>query len=253
MVEENVIEKEEEKDKNDKERIKKNEEKKKEEKKNSRKRNRPLYEDDIIEHLDTKECNDLSVFITKFFELCRIQGAVPVKMIENIICLLHKKGPMDETDNYRTISLLNIINKIYMGILIRRLYKYVEGKSVSLDGNIISDSQIGFRENRGRSSGGFCIEAILKDYWLRDMPLYIVFIDYRKAFDFVSREVLVHVLSFLGIPIDFINLLMAFHNGASAKMKLNGEIINGENIPLNEGLIQGSNGAPLYSLSLYGW
>ena len=44
---------------------------------------------------------------------------------------------------------------------------------------------------------------------------------------------------------------MAFHNGASAKMKLNGEIIKGENIPLNEGLIQGSNGAPLLFLLFF--
>ena len=26
-----------------------------------------LYEDDVLEHLGTEECNDLSVFLTKFF------------------------------------------------------------------------------------------------------------------------------------------------------------------------------------------
>ena len=47
---------------------------------------------------------------------------------------------MNEYKNYRGISLLNVVRKIYAGILIDRVHRVI--------GGLIDDEQGGFREGR---------------------------------------------------------------------------------------------------------
>lgn len=56
----------------------------------------------------------------------------------NMICL-HKKGDETDLNNYRGISLINTISKIYLKIVNDRLTQHVE------EANIISRYQAGFR------------------------------------------------------------------------------------------------------------
>ena len=49
------------------------------------------------------------------------------------------------------------------------------------------------------------------------MPLYVVFIDFTKAFDTVSREALWIVLQKYGCTDKIINLIKSFHNGMQAQ------------------------------------
>ena len=90
----------------------------------------------------------------------------------------------------------------------------------------------------------FAILSIFEDHWARNLPVYAMFVDKRKAFDYVPKGVMKQVLLSVGIPPNIVNLLMSFNNGATAKIKTDGAIIEGESIELNEGLLQGSNASP---------
>ena len=48
------------------------------------------------------------------------------------------------------------------------------------------------------------------------MPLYVVFIDFTKALDMVSRDGLWEVLKKFGCPDKFINIIQAMHSGMQA-------------------------------------
>ena len=187
---------------------------------------------------------NLLSFLAKLLNLCKSQGEVPKSLKEVIICLLHKKGDRDVCDNYRTISLIKQINKIMLSVIMNRITKNIEIMSTKFGDNILPQSQAGFRPKRDRCEMIFAILSIFEDHWARNIPVYAMFVDKRKAFDYVPRGVMTQVLLSVGIPTNIVNLLMSFNNGATAKIKTDGAIIEGESIELNEGLLQGSNASP---------
>ena len=66
-----------------------------------------------------------------------------------IICPMFKKGDKLDGNNYRGITLLDIIYKIFSNVLNERLKKITE--------NVIGEYQRGFRKNRSTSDKIFII------------------------------------------------------------------------------------------------
>ena len=97
---------------------------------------------------------------------------------------LHKKGPRNMLDNYRPISILPIITKIYEKILYDQLMEYLHAE------NILSEHQFGFRRQHSTSSA--LLDCTSEWYVNMDRGLYnlVVFLDLKKAFDTVNHEML---------------------------------------------------------------
>ena len=190
-------------------------------------------------------CTDVLLeFITDLTNLCMEQRHVPDQLKISVIQLLHKKGPKDICDNYRTISLLPIINKIIIKAIMNRLSSYLENQSKFLLDNILSSSQVGFRPQKRREDAILALQQILDEFWYLGKPCYVMFIDLKKAFDYLSRELLEKILLLLGIPEQLVTFMLNFLFGATARVKMNGTILEAV-IQLKEGLLQGSNASPL--------
>ena len=54
-------------------------------------------------------CPVLVVLYNKIFDL----GDFPVKWAGSIICPIHKRGPLDDPNNFRGISLIDVLNKVF--------------------------------------------------------------------------------------------------------------------------------------------
>jgi sorting nexin-29 len=67
-------------------------------------------------------------------------------------------------------------------ILLSRLVPYID--------EIIGDHQCWFRRNRSTTDQIFCIRQILEKIWEYNETVHQLFIDYKKAYDSVRREVL---------------------------------------------------------------
>ena len=71
-----------------------------------------------------------------------VSGVVPEDWKSAVIVPLYNgKGEMTECKNYRGISLLSLVGKIYVGILVDRVRR--------VNGSLIDDKQRGFRAGRG--------------------------------------------------------------------------------------------------------
>jgi hypothetical protein len=81
--------------------------------------------------------------------------------------------------------------KILSNILLSRLTPYVD--------KIIGDHQCGFQRNRSTTDQIFCIRQILEKKWEYNGTVHQLFIDFRKAYDSVRRDVLHNVLIEFGI------------------------------------------------------
>ena len=85
-----------------------------------------------------------------------------------MVPLYKGKGDMYEFSNFRGISLLSVVGKVYGRVLINRIRDKTE--------NVISEVQGGFR--RGRE----CTDQIFK-YLGKGKDVYFAFLDLEKAYD----------------------------------------------------------------------
>lgn len=96
-----------------------------------------------------------------------------------LIMPIHKKGDPKQCDNYRGITLLNTVTKIYEQIINNRLKPIIDPQ--------LSESQSGFRPGRSTQDHIFTIKQIIEKRQLQNKNLYLAFIDIKKAFDSVPR------------------------------------------------------------------
>ena len=90
---------------------------------------------EILKALDTA----IVPFLVKYFNKLFSSGLHPTEWTKAIIVPLHKKGGINNVDNYRGIYLLNVLSKIFTYIVNRRLTTWAESN------NVIYDAQAGFR------------------------------------------------------------------------------------------------------------
>jgi len=109
------------------------------------------------------------------------EGRIPDDWGKAVICPVFKnKGDRAECGNYRGISLLPHITKIYERILERRLRSQVE------DG--LGEWHYGFRPNRNTADLIFSMKMIFEKTWEYNDRTYLAFLDLEKAFDRVPRN-----------------------------------------------------------------
>ena len=130
--------------------------------------------------------DNLKVWLKGLYNEIWRTGKPPKEWTRSIICPIFKKGDKTECKNYRGISLLTHVGKMYEGILERRLRAVLEDR--------LGEWQYGFRPGRSIVDLVFSLRMVIEKAWEWDRPQYIAFIDLEKAFDCIPREKLWKVL-----------------------------------------------------------
>ena len=186
-----------------------------------------------------KNCSDqLLCIVVKLFNVILNTGIIPdVWCIGMILPLYKDKGDINDPDNYRGITLLSCIGKLFTAVLNERLTSYVDAIG------IMGDEQAGFRQEFSTIDHIFTLHAIIEYYFKKKKKLYCAFIDYRKAFDFVDRASLWSKLLSSGINGKILRVIHNLYNGAKSCVKLKGKL--SEYFNCNVGVRQGENLSPL--------
>ena len=167
---------------------------------------------------------------------------VPQDWKDASIVPLFKKGDRKDCGNYRGISLLSIVGKILSRILLNRLNAHITP-------GVLPESQCGFRSGRSTIDMVFCLKQVQEKCTEQNMPLYVVFVDFSKAFDTVSRVGLWQVLQKFGCTAKFISIIEALHTGMQANVAMSGSVSS--DFAVSNGVKQGCVLAPtLFSLYL---
>jgi hypothetical protein len=122
--------------------------------------------------------------VTEFLNLCVVQGKFPMAWRHQNLKLLFKgKGDVEDVNAYRGISLSSTLYNLLDRVLHNRIYSSLI--------HCIPENQYGFV--RGKST----IKAVRKlvneineVVYEKKKPLYAMFLDLRKAFDTIDREVM---------------------------------------------------------------
>lgn len=107
-------------------------------------------------------------------------ATVPEDWKMSIILPIFKKGDSSDCSNYRGITLLSVVSKVYERILEKRLKMAVEEQ--------LEEAQSGFRKGRSVQDHIFSIKQMIEKNRMKNSEIYMAFLDLEKAFDRVSQK-----------------------------------------------------------------
>ena len=161
-------------------------------------------------------------------------GISPTIWRRAAIIPIPKKGDLSNRQNYRGISLIPVAVKIYNKMLLNRLKPHLE--------KILRTNQNGFREGRSTVGQILALRRIIEEVQMNNIPAVLDFIDFRKAFDSISREKLFQILAAYGIPEPIIIAIKAAYKNTMAQVVTKDG--NTEFFNIKAGVLQGDTLAP---------
>jgi hypothetical protein len=137
-------------------------------------------------------------------------GNVEECFLKTLVFPIHKKGDVNEVQNYRGISFMETCVKILMGVLLSRLEKF-ERKN-----KILNEFQAGFRRGYSTVDNIYNLISIVNLKFHENKKVYAFFVDFKAAFDCIPRMSLLYKLSTMGISSKFLNLIQSLYTNTKA-------------------------------------
>ncbi|MCG8110258.1 MAG: reverse transcriptase family protein, partial [Candidatus Thiodiazotropha taylori] len=180
----------------------------------------------------------------KLFNLIFDKGIIPESwLIGNILPIYKNKGDSHNPENYRPITLLSCLGKVFTSILNNRLNQYAE------DHEVLTDCQAGFRKGYSTADNLFIINSLVEMFKAKHNKLFCTFIDFKQAFDTVWRDGLWYKLKRYNINGKCHNLIQNLYNNIKSRIYTS----DGTSafFPCTQGVRQGENLSPfLFSIFL---
>lgn len=147
-------------------------------------------------------------------EECRASGSLYNAINSTFVALIPKSDSPSSFDDYRPISLCNVLYKIISKIIANRLRPILSRH--------IAPQQFAFLEHHQIHEAIGSAQEAFQTIWTRHHKAIILKIDVAKAFDRVSWLYIKMLLIHLGFPIHFITWIMACITTPTFSVLING-------------------------------
>jgi exonuclease III len=147
------------------------------------------------------------------------------------------KGSLDVRDDYRGITVGGTLARLYSLVLLNRLDSYAEGHGYRARG------QAGFRRMRGTPDNAFILNHVIERSRADGEAVYAGFIDFRKAYDSVDRDVLWKCLEGIGVHGKILHSMHGMYEGGGMCVRIDGQV--GPAFTTHTGVRQGDPLSPL--------
>lgn len=155
--------------------------------------------------------------LAKIFNACFKLNYFPKEFrIAKIIPIPKPGKDHSQAGNYRPISLLSSISKIFERIIHNRITTFFE------ENNIIPPQQFGFRSQHSTTHQLLRVAKFIKKNKTLRKSIGMILLDIEKAFDCVWHNGLLYKLHLFNVPEYLIKLIMSFINERQFIVSING-------------------------------
>lgn len=165
--------------------------------------------------------------LTSFFRVIWTSELVPSAWRKGIVVSIYKAGDRTQCGNYRPITLLPTIDKVFTAVLAARLEKSVA----------LHEHQSAFRRGRGTMDPLFVLTSITQHRKSLGLRTHGFFLDLKKAYDMVWHAGLFYKLHQKGIKAKTWRIIHELYANGTSRAKLSRQ--EGEPYPILQGVAQG--------------
>jgi len=166
-------------------------------------------------------------------------GGYPISWTKGTIVPIYKKGDKSDPSNYRGITLVNNVAKLFSLVLRNRINTWCENE------NIYCNEQFGFRNNSSTADCVFILHTIIQNVISHNSKLYCAFIDYEKAFDTVIHDALWIKLVSSGLSCKMLPMIKSMYKKVTSCIKNADNMSYSELFDVSVGVKQGEPLSPL--------
>ena len=146
-----------------------------------------------------------------FNQILSAKPPTPSAWKKTMVSVIFKKGDPGLPCNYRPISIIPVLYKLFARLLYSRLYPIIDRHQ--------SEDQAGFRKKLSTVHHLHAFTLIQEKCHEWQQTTWVAAIDYQKAFDSVEQASIWTALTRQGVPAGYVQLLDALYKGQSAQVK----------------------------------
>ena len=211
---------------------------------------------EVINGLETKSTLDINGYstllvkraanlilepLTYIINLSLMTGVFPNSLKLSRVCPIYKQGDRKDTNNYRPISCLSSFSKIFEKVAYEQLSNFLTLHK------ILNVNQFGFQKGKSTVDALTKIMNFISEAFNDNKFVVATFLDYQKAFDLVSHNILIEKLYSLGVRGRNLNWFRSYLSNRKMRVMVNGQLSSTEKT-INRSVPQGSILGPLLFL-----
>ena len=144
-------------------------------------------------------------------EIIKPESTPPQQWKKTQIRVIYKSGDARQPQNYRPISTIPLLYKLFARLLYNRLEPTLDSQQ--------PPDQAGFRHHYSTEDHLFTLTMIQETANEWQVPVWIATLDFKKAFDTVSHDALWTALTEQGVATPYVTLLRNMYTNQTATVK----------------------------------
>jgi hypothetical protein len=153
--------------------------------------------------------------LASLFNRCVDAGVFPDLMKHSRVIPLFKSGSKSDPTNYRPVSILPAISKVFEKIILDQLLSHFNIN------NLLHGDQFGFTRGRSTIDAGTTVIKHICEAWEQSLDAIGVFCDLSKAFDCVDHDTLIRKLNHYGMKDKALDLVRSYLNDRTQRVDIN--------------------------------
>ena len=180
---------------------------------------------------------ELSEPLCYLFNLSLQTGQLPSDWKKAEVTAIFKKGSKLEPGNYRPVSLTCVLCKVMESFIRDGIVNHFK------ENKLYADCQHGFRQSRSCVTQLLYVMENFTQYFDEGIPIDVLYLDFRKAFDSVPHERLLTKIEAYGVTDNVLRWTRSFLSGRTQKVRVGSAMSN--EAPVISGIPQGSILGPI--------